>query len=125
MNSEALSIRKVVIDSKRASIGTASDFSIQLPESIKIPTHYGVYCTDISCVHSFRTVHGNTSVGARNHYWYFWERNLSAFYPSENQYLVLNRATLSEGVFTPSQLAAELATQMNAVSMFGSNAYTR
>ena len=49
---------------------------------------------------------------------------VSAFYPSENDFTVLNRATLSPGSYTPTELCAELQSQINAVSFFGSSAYT-
>ena len=49
---------------------------------------------------------------------------MSAFYPSENDFTVLNRATLSPGSFTPTELCATLQSQMNAVSFWGSSAYT-
>ena len=124
MEDERLAIRKIVVDSRTATQGTGSDFQIQLQETITLPKHFGCYVTDIQCTHSFRTVHGNTSVGARNHYFYFFERMISGFYPSENDFTVLNRATLSPGSYTPTELSAELQSQMNAVSFFGSSAYT-
>ena len=67
MEDERLAIRKIVVDSRTATQGTGSNFQLQLPETITLPKHYGAYVTDLACVHSFRTVHGNTSVGARNH----------------------------------------------------------
>ena len=124
MEDERLAIRKIVIDSRTATAGTGSDFQVQLPETITLPRHYGCYVTDIQCTHSWRTIHGNTSVGAKNHYFYFFERMISGFYPSDNDYTVLNRAQLSPGSYTPTELCAELQTQMNAQSFFGSSAYT-
>jgi hypothetical protein len=124
MEDERLAIRKIVVDSRTATQGTGSDFKVQLPETITLPKHFGCYVTDIQCVHSFRSVHGNTSVGARNHYFYFFERMVSAFHPSENDFTILNRAVLSPGSYTPTELCAELQSQMNAVSFFGSSAYT-
>ena len=119
---EELNIRKIICDSRTASIGTGSEFSIQLPETINIPQRgYGCYVTDICCTHSFRTIHGNTSVGAKNHYIYFLER----LYYAPSDYTVLNRAgPLVEGSYTPSELATEIQTKMNAVSFFGPSAYT-
>ena len=84
---------------------------MQLPEAITLPKHFGCYVTDIQCQHSFRTVHGAASVGMRNHYFYFCERLVSAFQPSENDFTVLNRAVLSLGSYTPTELCTELATQ--------------
>ena len=49
---------------------------------------------------------------------------ISGFYPSENDYTVLNRAQLTPGSYTPTELCVELQTQMNAQSFFGSSAYT-
>ena len=124
MEDERLPIRKIVVDSRERTAGTPSDFQVQLPEAITMPRHFGCYVTDIQCQHSFRTVHGNASVGMRNHYFYFFERLVSAFHPSENDFTVLNRAVLSPGSYTPTELCAQLATQMNAVSFFGPTAYT-
>ena len=124
MEDERLAIRKIVIDSRTATAETGSDFQVQLPETVTLPRHYGCYVTDIQCTHSWRTVHGNTFVGATNHYFYFFERMISGFYPSDNDYTVLNRAQLTPGSYTPSELCAELQTQMNAQSFFGSSAYT-
>jgi len=124
MEDERLAIRKIVIDSRTATAGTGSNFQVQLPETIMLPRHYGCYVTDIQCTHSWRTIHGNTSVGAKNHYFYFFERMISGFYPSDNDYTVLNRAQLTPGSYTPTELCAELQTQMNAQSFFGSSAYT-
>ena len=90
---DELNIRKIIIDSRTATEGTGSNFQVQLPESLNIPRGYGVYVTDLSCTHSFRTFHGNTSIGARNHYLYFLER--AYFAPSD--YTVLNRCQLTEG----------------------------
>ena len=122
MEDERLAIRKIVVDSRTATQGTGSDFSIQLPETITLPKHFGAYVTDIQCTHSFRTVRSHASVGARNHYFYFFERMISGFYPSETDFTVLNRATLSPGSYTPTELCAEVQTKMNAVSFFGSSA---
>ena len=124
MEDERLAIRKIVIDSRTATAGTGNDFSVQLPETVTLPKHYGCYVTDIQCTHSWRTAHGNTSVGARNHLFYFFERMISGFYPSDNDYTVLNRCQLTPGSYTPTELCAELQTQMNAQSFFGSSAYT-
>ena len=124
MEDERLPIRKIVVDSRERTAGTPSDFQVQLPEAITLPKHFGCYVTDIQCQHSFRTVHGAASVGMRNHYFYFFERLVSAFHPSENDFTVLTRAVLSPGSYTPTELCAELQTQMNAVSFFGSSAYT-
>lgn len=115
MEDERLPIRKIVVDSRERTAGTPSEFQVQLPEAITLPKHFGCYVTDIQCQHSFRTVHGNASVGMRNHHFYFFERLVSAFHPSENDFTVLNRSVLSPGSYTPTELCAELQTQMNAV----------
>ena len=124
MEDERLPIRKIGVDSRERTAGTPSDFQLQLGENISLPKHFGCYITDIQCQHSFRTVHGAASVGMRNHYFYFFERLVSAFHPSENDFTVLNRAVLSPGSYTPTELCAELQTQMNAVSFFGPSTYT-
>ena len=124
MEDERLPIRKIVVDSRERTAGTPSDFQVQLPEAITLPKHFGCYVTDIQCQHSFRTVHGAASVGMRNMNFLFFERLVSAFLPSENDFSVLNRAVLSAGSYTPTELCTELQTQMNACSFFGSSAYT-
>ena len=97
MENERLQIRKIVVDSRTATAGTGSAFEVQLPETVSLPKHYGCYVTDIQCIHSWRTVHGNTSVGAKNHYFYFLERMIFGFYQAENDYTVLKRAVLAPG----------------------------
>ena len=124
MEDERLPIRKIVVDSRERTAGTPSEFQIQLPEAITLLKHFGCYVTDIQCQHSFRTVHGAASVGMRNHNFYFFERLVSAFLPSENDFSVLNKAVLSPGSYTPTELCTELQTQLNAASFFGSSAYT-
>jgi hypothetical protein len=116
-----LQIRKIIVDSRTATVGTGSEFSIQLPETLNIPRGFGCYVTDVCVTHSFRTIHGGTSVGAKNHYLYFLER---LWYPGgPSDYTVLNRATLTPGAYQPTELATEIQTRMNAVSFFGA-AYT-
>ena len=74
-----MAIRKIVIDSRTATAGTGSDFQVQLPETVTLPRHYRCYVTNIQCTHSWRTVHGNTSVGTKTHNFYFFERMFLAF----------------------------------------------
>ena len=109
MEDERLAIRKIVIDSRTATAGTGSDFQVQLPETVTLPKHYGCYVKDIHCTHSWRTIHGNTSVGTKNHYFYFFERMISSFYPSENDYTVLNRAQLTPESYTPTELLGAIS----------------
>jgi len=120
---DGLHIRRIVVDSRTATIGTGSEFQLQLPETVNIPRNYGVICTDIALTHSFRTVHGGTSVGAKNQYVYFLERVFFGA-PAPLDQTFLNRATLTPGNYTPSELATEIQTKMNAVSFFGPSAYT-
>ena len=68
---EGLQLRKIIVDSRTATVGTGSEFSVQLPETLNIPRNYGVYVTDVCLTHSFRTVHGGASVGAKNQYLFF------------------------------------------------------
>ena len=119
---DGLQIRRIVVDSRTATVGTGQDFEVQLPETLSIPRAYGCYVTDVCLSHSWHTVHGDTSVGVRNHYLYFMER---LWYPSgPGDYTVLNRCTLTQRSFAPTELATEIQTQMNAVSFFGPTAYT-
>ena len=58
-------------------------------------------------------------MGSKNHYLYFLERTYQS-----GDATVLNRATLSSKSYAPDELATELQTQMRAVSLFGTSAYT-
>ena len=58
-----------------------------------------------------------------------WERRTSTCtfwnaFSSVRQHLWTNRATLTPGNYTPTELATEIQTKMNAVSFFGPSAYT-
>jgi len=117
---EELAFHKIVIDSRTASAGTAESFEVTLPETLALPHHAVCYVTDVAVSHSFLTVDGVTSVASRNHYLYFLERD----YRDGAAQTWLNRATLTEGAHTPDELAAEVQTQMNANSMFGTSGYT-
>ena len=124
MQDEGLPIRKIIVDSRSATIGSGSDFQVQLPETLNIPSRgYCCYVTDICCTHSWRTVHGSSSIGAKNHYLYFLERLYDSAFGNDD-YTVFNRATLTPGSYTPAELAVEMQTKMNAVSFFCPNAYT-
>ena len=113
---DELPIHKLIVDSRNAISGTASDFQVQMPEALYLPQDACCYCTDVTISHTFRSVEGDASVEGRNHYLYFFERT----YANGTQ-LVLNRATLRSGHYSPSSLANEIESQMNAVSFFGAH----
>ena len=56
---------------------------------------------------------GESLIGSRNHYLYFIERNWI-----NEDVVILNRATLSTNSYAPEELAAEIQTRMNEVSLF-------
>ena len=121
MDGDGLQVRRIIVDSRTATVGTGQEWELQLPETLSIPRNYGCYVTDIALSHSWRTVHGTTSVGARNHYVYWMER---LWYPNGPiDYTVLNRCAITPGSYGPVELADEIATQMNANTFFGAGAY--
>ena len=116
---DGLPFEKVIVDSRTASSGNGTSFEITLPETLHLPPNAVCYVTDIAVSHSFYTVEGSASVGSKNHYLYFLERNWI-----NGDVTILNRATLSAKSYAPEELATELQTQMRAVSIFGTSAYT-
>jgi hypothetical protein len=119
---DGLQIRKIIIDSRTATVGTGQEWEIMLPETLSIPHGYGCYVTDVALSHSWRTVHGTSSVGARNHILFFTER---LWFPGgPEDFTVLNRCVLTPGSYGPVELANEIETQMNANTFFGAGAYT-
>ena len=71
---DGLAIRKIIVDSRTSTVGHGSSLELQLPQTVNIPNGFGVYVTDVCVTHSWRTVHGNSSIGGKNHYLYFMER---------------------------------------------------
>ena len=55
---------------------------------------------------------------------YFFERLVSVNAASTHNYTVINHAVLTLGGHTPRELCAELKTQMDVLSFFGSSTYT-
>ena len=107
---DELPFHKVFIDSRAASLGTASSFEVTLPETLSLSREAVCYVTDIAISHSFWSVDGAGTVGGANHYVYFVE--LSAVGASP----VLCRAALTEGSYTAEELGGELAARMTAAS---------
>lgn len=107
---DELPFHKVFIDSRAASLGTASAFEVTLPETLALPREAVCYVTDVAVSHAFYTVDGTGSVGGANHYAYFVEQASAGADP------VLCRAALTEGSYTAEELGAELATRMTAAS---------
>ena len=107
-------IHKLIVDSRTAIVGTASDFQIELPETLYLPHNACAYCLDVAISHTFRSIEGHASVQGRNFRLYFFEQT----YDSGSK-LILNRATLTSNHYAPESLAQEIQIQMNAASIFG------
>ena len=116
---EGLPFEKVIVDSRTASSGNGTSFELTLPETLHLPADAVCYVTDLAVSHSFYTVEGVTSIGSKNHYLYFLERTYNS-----GDFTILNRTTLVSQSYAPEELAAELQSKMNAVSIFSASAYT-
>ena len=115
---EGLPFEKIIIDSRNASLGDATSFQVTLPETLHLPPDAVMYVTDCAISHSFRTVDGSGTVGSKNHHLYFLERNYQS-----GDVTVLSRAVPTSRSYTPYELATEIQTRMNEVSIFISTAY--
>ena len=113
---EGLPFERVIIDSRCADSGNASSFEVTLPETLHMPNDAVCYVTDIAISHSFLTVDGESLIGSRNHYLYFIERNWI-----NEDVVILNRAELSTKSYAPEELAIEIQTRMNEVSLFNAS----
>mgnify|MGYP001160239902 FL=1 len=114
---DELPFHKVFIDSRTASLGTASSFEVTLPETLSLSREAVCYVTDIAISHSFCSVDGTGTVGGANHFVYFVEVNAVGANP------IMCRAALTEGSYTAEELGGELAARMTAASYVGA-AYT-
>ena len=65
---EELPFQKVFIDSRAASLGTASSFEVTLPETLAMPRDAVCYFTDILISHAFLSVDGFRAIGGSNDY---------------------------------------------------------
>ena len=72
-----LPIHKLIIDSRSAIEGNASDFQIQLPETLYMPQDSCAYVCDVCISHTFRSVEEHTAVTGKNHYLYFFEKRIN------------------------------------------------
>lgn len=111
-----LPIHKLIVDSRSAIAGNASEFQIQLPETLYMPQDSCAYVCDVCISHTFRSIEDHTAVAGRNHFMYFFEQTYQ-----NGTKLVLNRAALASGHYTPSSLAQELENAMNTTSIFGAH----
>ena len=114
-----LPVDRIIVDSRTATRGTASEFELSLPYTIVLPPETSCVVLDVSVSHSWYSVEGHATVGVPNHYIYWLERNWVS-----QDVTIMNRAALTSRNYTGSSLATEIATQMSAVSLFGSSAYT-
>eukprot|EP00969_Alexandrium_andersonii_P102574 4527456-Alexandrium_andersonii.AAC.1 len=65
---DELPFHKVCIDSRAASLGTASAFEVSLPETLHMPRDAVCYVADIATSHGFYTVDATGTIGGGNHY---------------------------------------------------------
>ena len=108
-----LPFTKLVVDSRHAASGDASNFDITLPESLTLPPNAVCYTTDIAIAHLFPSMGSGPSL--RNTF-YWVERIGDA--SSSSDYL--NRAILdSAKTYSAISLAAEIQQKVNAASVLG------
>ena len=62
-----LALTKIIVDSRHAASGDASNVDITLPESPTLPPNAVCYTTDIAVAHMFANMGSGTSL--RNTYW--------------------------------------------------------
>ena len=110
-------MHKLIVDSRSAAaIGIAINFQVQLPETLYLPHDACCYCTDVAISHTFRSIEGLAAVESCNNHFFWFEQTYD-----QGTKLVLNRALLTSSNYSPTTLAQELKTQMNAASIFGSS----
>ena len=67
-----LPFSKIVVDSRHAASGDASNFDITLPESLTLPPNAVCYCTGFATTHLFPSMGSGPSL--RRNAFYFMER---------------------------------------------------
>ena len=98
-----LPLNIIIIDSRHAANGHNTIFEVSLPESISLPPHTICFVSDIQVTHAFNNMNNMNE-------FYFIERNA-------NGATLVNRAILdTSNTHSADTLAAELQTNMNAVS---------
>ena len=108
-----LAFTKIIVDSRHAASGDASNFDITLPESLTLPPNAVCYATDIAIAHLFASMGSGPSL--RNTF--YWVERIG---DTSSSLDYLNRAILD-----PTQtsnavlLAAEIQAKMNAASVLG------
>ena len=108
-----LPFSKIVVDSRHAVSGDASNFDITLPESLTLPPNAICYCTDIAIAHLFPSLGSGPSL--RNAF--YWVERIG---DTSSSLDYLNRALLDEAkTYTAIGLAAEIQAKVNAASVLG------
>ena len=108
-----LPFSKIVVDSRHAASGDASNFDITLPESLTLPPNAVCYCTDIAIAHLFPSMGSGPSL--RNAF--YWVERIG---DTSSSLDYLNRALLDEAkTYTALGLAAEIQQKVNAASVLG------
>ena len=106
---QELPFRKVIIDSRNAVTGDAENFIISLPSTLQLPANTACYVLDVALSYGFYTVEAG-----QNDKLYFLER----YWNGSQDITLVTTVTLSPGAYTATSLAAEIQTQINAVSVF-------
>ena len=108
-----LPFSKIVVDSRHAASGDASNFDITVPESLTPPPNAVCYCTDIAIAHLFPSLGSGPSL--RNAF--YWVERIG---DTSSSLDYLNRALLDEAkTYTAIGLAAEIQAKVNAASVLG------
>ena len=104
-----LPFRKVIIDSRNAITGDAENFVVALPSTLQLPPNTACYVLDVALSYGFYTVEAG-----QNDKLYFLER----YWNGSQDITLVTTVTLIPGAYIATSLAAEIQTQINAVSVF-------
>ena len=100
---------KIVVDSRQATLGTSSNFQVQLPETLHLDPDVVLYVNSATVTNTFLST--GTTVGSKSHNVYFYEKNGAT--------LAFNRAQLPERGYVADELSDALESAMNLASIFG------
>ena len=108
-----LPLTKIIVDSRHAVSGDASNFDITLPESLALPPNAVCYATDIAIAHLFASMGSGPSL--RNTF--YWVERIG---DTSSSLDYLNRAILDPMQTSNAVLlAAEIQAKINAASILG------
>ena len=102
-----LPFRKVIIDSRNAVTGDSENFVVALPSSLQLPPNTACYVLDVALSYGFYTVEAE-----HNDRLHFLEKRWNG----TQDVTRVATGILSPGSYTATSLAAEIQTNINAVS---------